>query len=91
VGTEKRERQKANKAMHQEQLAQAEGRKKQIRIGVLVVGGIAAVIALVWVASTLTSDDSDDQPPATTVLEQPTTSAPATTTPETTEPVTTGG
>ncbi len=86
MGTEKRERQKANKAMHQQELVQAENRKRTLRIAALAVGGIAAVIALVWVASTLTSDDSDDQPPVTTVIEQPTT-----TTPATTAPVTTGG
>jgi predicted Kef-type K+ transport protein len=86
VGTEKRERQKANKAMHQQQLAQTEGRKKNIRIGALVVGGIVAVIALVWVASALTTDDSEEQPAVTTVLEQP-----PITTPETTDADTTGG
>jgi hypothetical protein len=77
VGTEKRERQKANKAMRQQELAQAESRKKNLRIGALVVGGIAVIIGLVWIASSVTGDD--EQPPVTTVLEQPTTSAPVTT------------
>ena len=85
MGSEKRERQKANKAMRQQELAQAESRKRNLRIGALVVGGIAAVIGLVWIASAVTSDD-EEQPPATTVLEQPTTSTSATTV-----PVTTGG
>lgn len=84
MGTEKRERQKANKAMRQQELAQAESRKKTFRIAALAVGGVAAVIALVWVASIVTSDDSDEQPPATTVIEQPTTTAAATTVPTTT-------
>jgi hypothetical protein len=77
VGSEKRERQKANKAMRQQEVAQTESRKRNLRIGALVVGGIVAVIGLVWIASAVTSDD--EQPPATTVLEQPATSAPATT------------
>jgi hypothetical protein len=72
--------------MRQQELAQAESRKRNLRIGALVVGGIVAVIGLVWIASAVTSDDGEEQPPDTTVLEQPTTSTSATTV-----PVTTGG
>lgn len=90
MGTEKRERQKANKAMGRQEVAQAETRKKTFRIGALVVGGLAVVIALVWVASALTGDDDNDE------VEIPTTTTEVTvvTDPEVSvvpEPDTTGG
>jgi ferric-dicitrate binding protein FerR (iron transport regulator) len=83
VGTEKRERQKANRALKHQQMAQARTRKRSLRMAALVVGGIAALVALVWVASLVVSND-DDQPPAVPVV---TTGEPATTEP--TEPAAT--
>ena len=64
--------------MREQEVAQAANRKRSLRIGALVVGGIIAIIGLVWIASVVTSDD-EEQPPVTTVLQQPTTSAPVAT------------
>jgi ferric-dicitrate binding protein FerR (iron transport regulator) len=77
VGTEKRERQKANRALKQHQMEQARSRRRGLRLAALVVGGIAALVALVWVASLVVSDD-DEQPPAVPVV--------TTIEPDTTEP-----
>jgi cyclophilin family peptidyl-prolyl cis-trans isomerase len=58
VGTDKRERQKANRAIRQQEQQRAQSRRKGLRIGLIAVGAIVAVFALVWVGSRFT--DSDD-------------------------------
>jgi len=40
----------------------ADQRKRGTRIGIIVVGAIAAVFALVWIGSNVVSDDSDETP-----------------------------
>jgi cyclophilin family peptidyl-prolyl cis-trans isomerase len=67
VGTEKRERQKANRAMKQQQEAKAETRQRGVRIGVIVVGAIVGVFGLAWIASTVLGDD--DASPTDTLPE----------------------
>jgi cyclophilin family peptidyl-prolyl cis-trans isomerase len=59
VGTDKRERQKANRAMRQQQASRAETRRRGLRIGLVVVGAVVAVFAVVWVAGRV-MDDGDD-------------------------------
>ena len=46
VGTDKRERQRANKAVKEQKAARAETRQKGTRIGVIIVGAIVGVIKL---------------------------------------------
>jgi cyclophilin family peptidyl-prolyl cis-trans isomerase len=60
VGTEKRERQKANKAMRQQEENRAETRGKILRYVLIGVGAIVVVFALVFVASKVTDDGGDD-------------------------------
>ena len=60
MGTEKRERQRANKAAKQQQVARAETRQKSTRIGVIVVGAIVGVLAIAFVANTFIGGDDDD-------------------------------
>ena len=62
MGTEKRERQKANRAQRVEQEARAASRSRYTRIGVLVVGAIAAVVVLVLAVNIFTGDDTADAP-----------------------------
>lgn len=60
VGTDKRERQRANKAAKQQQAARAETRQKGTRIGVIVVGAIVAVVGIAFIANAFLGDDDDD-------------------------------
>ncbi len=69
VGTPKRERQKANRALGQQQAQQAQSRARFTRIGIVIVGSIVAVIALVFVVGLFTGDDSDDEPAADAPVE----------------------
>jgi ferric-dicitrate binding protein FerR (iron transport regulator) len=57
VGTEKRERQKANRALKQQQVAQAQTRRKLLRKVAIGVAAVAALVLFVWIASTLVADD----------------------------------
>jgi cyclophilin family peptidyl-prolyl cis-trans isomerase len=59
VGTEKRERQKANRALRQQEIQKAESRRRGLRIGAIVVGGVVAVLGLLWIATEVTGDDDD--------------------------------
>ena len=76
MGTEKRERQRANRQLKYQQLAKEEQRRKLTRrvvIGALaVVGGVALVIGIAWLGG---AGDDDDEPSAS--------SLPAVTTPAT--------
>jgi hypothetical protein len=63
VGTEKRERQKANRALkHQQQLQQA-SRRKRLRLIAIGVGAVAAVFLIAWIASTFVADDDEPVTP----------------------------
>lgn len=65
MGTEKRERQKANRAQRQQEVERKASRKKLLRTVGLVVGGIVAVIAFVWIASEIVGSDDDPSTPVT--------------------------
>lgn len=69
MGTEKRERQKANRALKQQQIEQQASRRKAVRTGLIVLGAIVAVFLLVWVASNVVGDD--DASPAQVVASAP--------------------
>ena len=62
MGTDKRERQRANKAAKEQQIAKAEAKSKSVRIGVIVVGAIVAVIAIALAANAFVGDDEDPAP-----------------------------
>jgi peptidyl-prolyl cis-trans isomerase B (cyclophilin B) len=76
VGTEKRERQRANRQLKNQQLAKDEQRRKLTRrvviAGLAVVGGVALVIGIAWLGG---AGDDEDEPSAS--------SLPAVTTPAT--------
>jgi len=57
VGTDKRERQRANKAAKQQQAARAETKQKGTRIGIIVVGAIVAVVGIAFIANSFIGDD----------------------------------
>ena len=59
MGTEKRERQKANRALRQQEQQKAASRKRGMRIAAIVVGGLVAVFGLVYIATLVTGDDDD--------------------------------
>ncbi|MDX2379452.1 MAG: peptidylprolyl isomerase [Acidimicrobiia bacterium] len=69
MGTDKRERQKANKAMRQQEENRAETRRKGLRYALIGVGALVAVIALVFIASRVTDDSGDDAALDTSNLE----------------------
>jgi cyclophilin family peptidyl-prolyl cis-trans isomerase len=79
VGTEKRERQKANRAQRQQEQLKAQSRKRGMRIAAIVIGGLVAVFGLVYIATLVTGDDETDTvdtlPP---VSSEPLTSEPVT-------------
>ena len=60
MGTEKRERQKANRALRQQELAKEATRARTTRIAVIVGGAIIAVFGLVFLAGQFTGDDDND-------------------------------
>ena len=60
MGTAKRERQKANKAKREQEVARQQTRSRSTRIGLLVAGAIVAVFVLVFVAGQFIDDDEAD-------------------------------
>jgi cyclophilin family peptidyl-prolyl cis-trans isomerase len=57
VGTEKRERQRTNKAMKDDEVAKAKTREKTTRTAIIVVGAIVAVFGIVLIANMFIGDD----------------------------------
>ena len=96
MGTEKRERQKANRALKHQQEQQAVSRRKLYRKVAIGVAAVAALVLFVWIASNFVGDDDDPNTPVTPVT-LPETIAPAddtvpdTTAPDITAPDTTEG
>jgi hypothetical protein len=85
VGTEKRERQKANRALKQQQVHQEASRRKTFRIIAMGVGAVAAVFLIAWIASNFVGDDDPTPTPVDSVVTTPVTdvSVPPETTPTT--------
>jgi len=76
VGTEKRERQKANRALkHQQELQQA-SRRKRIRVIGIGVAAVAGVFLIAWIASIFVGDDEEPTTPTPVVTVETTTPAP---------------
>lgn len=81
MGTEKRERQKANRALRQQQELQQAARRKRLRFVAIGAAAVAGVFLLAWIASTFVGED-DPATPTPVVTEAPATdptTAPATT------------
>lgn len=66
MGTAKRERQKANRQLRLQELAQQARREKTRRVGLRIGLVVAAVVALVGIAVWLGGDDSDETAATTT-------------------------
>ena len=90
MGTEKRERQKANRAQRQQEVERKASRRKTMRTVALVGAGIIAVIAFVWIASMIVGSDDDPSTPVTVpvVTESPVVTDPP---PSASDPVSTDG
>ena len=75
MGTEKRERQKANRALKHQQEVQSAARRKTYRKVAIGVGAVVAIILFVWIASNIVGTDDDepttDAPPATLRRDHP--------------------
>jgi hypothetical protein len=65
VGTEKRERQKANRALKHQQEQQAASRRKLFRKIAIGVVAVAALVLFVWIASNVVGDDDEPTTPVT--------------------------
>lgn len=87
MGTEKRERQKANRALKHQQMEQQASRRKYIRYGVIAVVAIVGVFLIAWIASNFVGDDDPATPTDTvapiTLPVEPVTSEAAVTVPST--------
>jgi ferric-dicitrate binding protein FerR (iron transport regulator) len=84
VGTEKRERQKANRALRQQQELQQAARRKRLRLVAIGVAAVAGVFLLAWIASTFVGED-DPATPSPVVTEAPEPTEAPTTEPTSTE------
>lgn len=80
MGTAKRERQKANRALKHQQEEQAQSRRKLMRKVAIGVAAVAAIVAFVWIASNIVGTDEDTPVPAVDET------VPEATTPEDTAP-----
>jgi hypothetical protein len=88
VGTEKRERQKANRALKHQQQVQAVARRKLYRKVAIGVAAVVALVLFVWIASNVVGDDDEPSTPPATVPVTPDTVADTT---ADSAPDTTGG
>ena len=90
MGTAKRERQKANRALREHEQARADARARGVRIAVIVGGAVLLLVALVFLASNVLGDDDEatTEPVATDVpaTEAVDVTEPAGTEPSVTEP-----
>lgn len=68
MGTDKRERQKANRALKHQQAQQAVTRRKLYRKVAIGVAAIAALVVFVWVASNVVGDDDEPSTPTPVTL-----------------------
>ena len=85
MGTEKRERQKANRALkHQQQQQQVSRRKLYRKVGI-GVAAVAALVLFVWIASNVVGGDDEPSTPVTPVTLPEITDTVADTVPDTTE------
>ena len=76
MGTEKRERQKANRALKHQQEVQAVARRKLYRKVAIGVAAVVALVLFVWIASNVVGDDDEPgTPPATLPVTTPDTVA----------------
>ena len=96
MGTEKRERQKANRALKHQQEQQAASRRKLYRKIAIGVGAVAALVLFVWIASNVVGDDDEPVTPVTipaTIADDPVDTTVETTVDDTSDtvPATTGG
>jgi len=71
VGTAKRERQKANKAMRQQELAQAEAKARTTRLALIIGAAIVGVFVLVFVAGQFVGDDEDPVDTVVPAVDEP--------------------
>ena len=62
MGTEKRERQKANKARREQDAVREQTKKRTLRLSLLIGGAIVAVFVIVAVAGRFFLDTDDDEP-----------------------------
>ncbi len=62
MGTEKRERQKANRALKNQQEVKAAARRTLLRKVAIGAAGVIAVVLFVWIASNIVSSGDDDGP-----------------------------
>lgn len=60
MGTEKRERQKANKARREQEVAREAAKARTTRLALIIGGAIVAVFALVFIAGQFVGDDEPD-------------------------------
>ncbi len=84
MGTEKRERQKANRALKQQQMEKQASRRSTTRWILIGVGAVAGVFLLAWIASNFVGED--DPTPVQPVVTVPTETVPADTVPAATTP-----
>ncbi len=83
MGTEKRERQKANKALKHQKEVQAVARNKLYRKIGIGVAGVVAIVLFVWIASSVVGTDDETDPVTPVTVPE--------TLPATTPGTTTGG
>lgn len=80
MGTEKRERQKANRALRQQQELQRAARRKRLRLVAIGVAAVGGVFLIAWIASTFVGDDEPTTPaPVVTIAPDATVAEPTTT------------
>jgi len=87
VGTEKRERQKANRALKHQQEVQAVARKKLYRKVGLGIVAVAGIVLFVWIASNVVGGDDDQPAPPATLPDTPIDTVPLDTVPLDTVPL----